>query len=272
MKIKMRDKELIIGEKTLIMGILNMTPDSFSDGGDHCSVELAFQRAKKMIEEGVDIIDIGGQSTRPGHEEVTLEEELKRVVPIVDKIARELDIIISVDTYRYQVAAAVLKVGAHIINDVWGLQREEEMAKLIGTYGAGVIVMHNQNEKIYEEDIIFSIRKFLKKSIEIALNNGISRDKIFIDPGIGFGKNPKQNGETLYRMNELKDLGPIVLGTSRKNVVEDVLKLHPKDRLEISITTNVMGIERGAEIIRVHDIISLKRAAMIVDQIVRVKN
>lgn len=273
MIIKARDKEFELGKRTLIMGILNITPDSFSDGGDHNNLEGALKKAKQMVEDGADIIDIGGQSTRPGHTEIPLEEEIARVIPVVKMLRKEMpDAILSVDTYQYEVAKLALEAGAHIINDVWGLQKDERMAGVIAKHGAAVVVMHNKVEWKYDGDVIEEIREFLKKSIEIATRNGISKDQIMIDPGIGFGKYGEHNIVALDRMNELKDLGPILLGTSRKYVVGNgVLDLPPKDRLEITITTNVLGIDRGAEIIRVHDIVSLKRAAIIADKIVRKK-
>jgi dihydropteroate synthase len=271
MKIEFRGKELEIGKRTLIMGILNMTPDSFSDGGDYNTPEKILERGKRLIEEGADILDVGGQSTRPGHQEVSLEEEIERVVNAV-QILSQLDTIISVDTYRAEVAKAALEAGAHMINDVWGLQKvdEPEMAQVVAKYGAAVVVMHNQNKKEYTEDIMLTIRKFLEKSIKIGVEAGILKERILIDVGIGFGKTPEQNMEVLRRMGELKDIAPILLGTSRKSVIgNEKLNLPPKDRLACSITTNVMGIERGAEILRVHDVKELKQAAFVVDTIMR---
>lgn len=274
MFIKARDKEFEIGKRTIIMGILNITPDSFSDGGDYLKDRaVIIEKVKEMIEEGADIIDVGGQSTRPGYSEISSEEEIKRVIPVVKLIKENFDTIISVDTYKYPVAKEALEAGAHIINDIWGLQKDERMAKIIADSGAAVVITHNKEERVYNGDIIEEIREFLNKSIEIALKNGIPKEKIMIDPGIGFGKTGEHNIETLYRMNELKDIAPILLGTSRKYVVGNgVLDLDPKDRLEISITTNVIGIEKGAKIIRVHDIKSLKRAAIIMDKILEKYN
>lgn len=269
MIIKINNKFLEFGKKTLIMGIVNMTPDSFSDGGDYNCLDLAFERAKQMVEDGADILDIGGQSTRSGYIEVSLEEELNRVIPIVKKISEELDVLISVDTYRPQVAEAALKSGAHIINDIWGLQRDEKMAEVISNYDAAVVIMHNQEGTIYKDDIIYQMKEFFNKSIQIALQNNISKDKIIIDPGIGFGKTFEQNIEVLYRMKELRDIAPILLGTSRKSIVGNILNLPPKERVEGTIATNIIGIERGAEIVRVHDIIPNKRAIVVADKILR---
>lgn len=271
LEMRFKNRELKLGNHTIIMGILNITPDSFSDGGDLNSLEKILERAKKMVEEGAEILDIGGQSTRPGHIEVSVDDEIARVVPVVEMISKKLDVLISVDTYKYQVAEAVLKAGAHIINDVWGLQRDSgEMGRIIGRYGAGVVIMHNQDNKIYEEDIIITIKKFLDRSLKIAEKNGIGKDQIMIDPGIGFGKNPQQNMETLLRMGELKEIAPILLGTSRKAVVgSTIVNYPPKERVEATVVTNTLGIERGAEIIRVHDVLNLKRAAEVADALFR---
>ena len=168
MKFESLGKTFTLENKTLIMGILNVTPDSFSDGGQYSSLDLALAQAKKLIDDGADIIDIGGQSTRPGHIEVDLKIELERVIPVIKKLSKELDCIISIDTYRYEIAEEALKAGAHIINDVWGLQKDNgEMAKVAAKYDAVVIAMHNQNTNIYEEDIIISLKKFFSKTFKI---------------------------------------------------------------------------------------------------------
>ena len=177
MILKCRDKNIELGKKTLIMGILNVTPDSFSDGGRYNNLDSALEQAKKMIEDGADIIDIGGESTRPGHTQISVEEEIGRVVPVIEMLSKELDIVISIDTYKYQVAEAALKAGAHIINDIWGLQYDNgEMAKLAADYNVPVIAMHNQNGTEYSEDIILSMRKFFERTYEISDKYGISRD------------------------------------------------------------------------------------------------
>ncbi|MEG1582665.1 MAG: dihydropteroate synthase, partial [Cetobacterium sp.] len=181
-------------DTTLIMGILNVTPDSFSDGGKFNNIDSALNQAKLLLSQGADIIDIGGQSTRPGHEEISLEEELQRVIPVIERISQELNCLISIDTYRYEVAEAALIAGAHIINDVWGLQRDNgEMARVAAKYNADVIAMHNQNTKDYPEDIILCIKKFFKKTFQIAEENGVNPNKLIIDPGIGFGKGYSEN-------------------------------------------------------------------------------
>ena len=269
-----RNKTIELGKRTLIMGILNVTTDSFSDGGDYIDVDKAVERAKEMIKEGADIIDIGGMSTRPGHEDISIELEIERVIPVIKRISTELDTIISIDTYRYQVAEEALKNGAHIINDVWGLQFDNgEMAEIAKKYDVAVIAMHNQNGTEYKKDIMVSMREFFEKTFEIAEKNGISKDKIILDPGIGFGKDIEQNLEVLHRIKEIRDMGPILLGTSRKRFIGAILNgLPPKERTEGTVATTVAGIERGADIVRVHDVLENKRAALVADAIIRRKN
>lgn len=266
-----RDKNIELGKKTLIMGILNVTPDSFSDGGRYNNLDSALEQAKKMVEDGVDIIDIGGESTRPGHTQISVEEEIERVVPVIEMLSKELDVIISIDTYKYQVAEAALKAGAHIINDIWGLQYDNgEMAKLAAEYNVPVIAMHNQNGTEYSEDIILSMRKFFERTYEISDRYGISRDNIILDPGIGFGKDMKQNIEVLARLEELRDMGRILLGTSKKRFIGTILGGVPTDeRVEGTAATTVIGIEKGVDIVRVHNVLENKRAALVADRIYR---
>ena len=266
-----KNKKIELGKRTLIMGILNVTTDSFSDGGDYADIEKAVARAKEMVSEGADIIDIGGMSTRPGHEDISIELEMERVIPVIKRISAELDTIISIDTYRYEVAEKALENGADIINDVWGLQYDKgEMAAVAAKYDVPVIVMHNQNGTHYEKDIMVSMREFFEKSFKIAEENGLSKDKIVIDPGIGFGKDMEQNLEVLHRMGEIRDIAPILLGTSRKRFIGALLNgLPPKERAEGTVATTVAGIERGADIVRVHDVLENKRAALVADAIIR---
>lgn len=262
-------KTFILNKETLIMGILNVTPDSFSDGGNFNTVNLAFEHAKTLIDQGAHIIDIGGQSTRPGHEEVDLQTEIDRVIPVIKKISKELDCIISIDTYRYEVAEAALKAGAHIINDVWGLQKDNgEMAQVAAKYNCVVIAMHNQNSNFYEEDIILSIKKFFKKTFKIAESNGMNTNKIIIDPGIGFGKGYSENIEVLNRLKEISSIAPTLLGVSKKGFIGKDLTLSPNDRIEGTIAVNILGILNGAKIIRVHDVLEHKKALSIADKII----
>ncbi len=258
------------GEKTYIMGILNVTPDSFSDGGEYNNVELAIKHSKEMIKQGADIIDIGGESTRPGSAIVDEKEEITRVVPIVKKLVNAIKVPISVDTYKSSVASEVLKLGVPMINDIWGLQKDELMAEVVSKYDAYIVIMHNQDGTEYQEDIMLSIKKFLNKSIEIAKKAGIKDDKIILDPGIGFGKTPDQNIHIMKRIDELKELGyPILLGTSRKSMIGKILDLPAKERVEGTIATTVMGIIQGVDIVRVHDIKENIRAAKVTDAIYR---
>lgn len=252
------------------MGILNVTPDSFSDGGDFVNIDIAINHAKEMIKEGADIIDIGGESTRPGSIEVDADEELDRVLPIVKRLVNEVDALVSVDTYKAIVADKVLSEGAHIINDVWGLQRDKDMASVIGKYDAYVVMMHNQIGTDYDKDIIDSIKEFFKNSIKIAKDSGIKDEKIILDPGIGFGKTVEQNMQVMGRLSELRELGyPILLGTSRKSMIGKILDLPPKERVEGTIATTVMGIMQGVDIVRVHDIKENLRASKVTDAIFR---
>ncbi|ABR48320.1 dihydropteroate synthase [Alkaliphilus metalliredigens QYMF] len=258
------------GAKTYIMGILNLTPDSFSDGGSYVDVEKAVTHAKKMVEEGAHIIDVGGESTRPGAQEVTGEEELRRVLPVVERLIKEIDVPISVDTYKGEVAEKVLEAGAHMINDVWGLQRDPKIAKVIAKYDVPVVMMHNQIGTEYNQDIIQSMIDFLRESIDIAKKAGIKEENIILDPGIGFGKTSEQNIHVMGRLGELNGLGyPILLGTSRKSMIGKILDLPPEERVEGTLATSVMGIIQGVDLLRVHDIKENIRTAMVTDAIVR---
>lgn len=266
-------KSFTLNKRTLIMGILNVTPDSFSDGGKFNSINSAVEQAKKLLADGADIIDIGGQSTRPGHIEVDSETEISRVVPIIKKISKELDCIISIDTYRYDVAEAAIKAGAHIINDVWGLQRDNgEMAKVAAKYNCVVIAMHNQDSKIYESDIMLSMKRFFAKTFKIAEENGLDRNKIIIDPGIGFGKGYEENILVLNRLDEISFIAPILLGVSKKGFLGKDLNLPPDERVEGTIAINTLGISKGAKIIRVHDVFEHHKALSILDKIIYQSN
>lgn len=270
-KINCRGKEILLGERTLVMGILNVTPDSFSDGGKYNNIDAALAQAKKLIAEGADIIDVGGESTRPGHTQISSEEEIKRVVPVIEKLSRELDIIISIDTYKYDVAEEAIKAGAHIINDIWGLQYDNgEMAELVKKYDVPIIVMHNQNDEIYKKDIMLTLREFFEKTYKISDKYEIDRNKIILDPGLGFGKNVEQNIEVLSRLNELKDMGPILLGASKKRFIGKLLNDLPFDeRVEGTVATTVIGVEKGVDIVRVHNVLENKRACLVADGIYR---
>ena len=270
-KISCGNKEIILGERTLVMGILNVTPDSFSDGGKYNNLDSAMEQAEKLISEGADIIDVGGESTRPGHTQITSEEEISRVVPIIEKISKNLDTIISIDTYKYDVAKEAIKVGANIINDIWGLQYDNgEMAELVKKSNLPLIAMHNQNDEVYNKDIMLILREFFEKTFKIADKYGIDRDTIILDPGLGFGKNVEQNIEVLSRLNELKDMGSILLGASKKRFIGKLLNDLPFDeRVEGTVATTVIGIERGVDIVRVHNVLENKRACLVADGVYR---
>lgn len=273
MKIKCRDKELILGERTLVMGILNVTPDSFSDGGKYNTLETALQQVEKLIADGADIIDVGGESTRPGHTQISSEEEISRVVPVIKAIKEKYSVFISIDTYKYDVAEAAILAGADIINDVWGLQYDNgEMAEIVKKYNLPVIVMHNQNDEVYSEDIMLTLKKFFDKTYEIANKAGIERDMLILDPGLGFGKNVEQNIEVLARLDELCKLGPVLLGASKKRFIGALLNGLPFDeRVEGTVATTVIGIEKGIDIVRVHNVLENKRASLVADGIYRRK-
>ena len=270
-KISCGSKEIILGERTLVMGILNVTPDSFSDGGRYNNLDSAMKQAERLISEGADIIDVGGESTRPGHIQITSEEEISRVVPIIEKISKNLDTIISIDTYKYDVAKEAIKVGANIINDIWGLQYDNgEMAELVKKSNLPLIAMHNQNDEIYDKDIMLVLREFFEKTFKIADKYGIDRDTIILDQGLGFGKNVEQNIEVLSRLNELKDMGFILLGASKKRFIGKLLNDLPFDeRVEGTVATTVIGIERGVDIVRVHNVLENKRACLVADGVYR---
>ena len=270
-RISCGNKEIILGERTLVMGILNVTPDSFSDGGRYNNLDSAMKQAERLISEGADIIDVGGESTRPGHTQITSEEEISRVVPVIEKISKNLDTIISIDTYKYDVAEEAIKAGANIINDIWGLQYDKgEMAELVKKSNLPIIAMHNQNNEIYNKDIMLVLREFFEKTFKIADKYGIDRDKIILDPGLGFGKNVEQNIEILSRLNELKDMGSILLGASKKRFIGKLLNDLPFDeRVEGTVATTVIGIEKGVDIVRVHNVLENKRACLVADGVYR---
>lgn len=262
-------KKLQLGDRTLIMGILNVTPDSFSDGGKYLDREKALIQADRMTAEGADIIDIGGESTRPGYAGISAQEEWARIEAVVRQLVSNCLLPVSVDTQKAEVAKKALEAGAQVINDIWGLQRDPQMAEVIAGYHASVVIMHNKNNTVYS-DIMREILAYLSRSIEIALKHGIEEDKIIIDPGIGFGKTWEQNIEVLRKLQELRCLGyPVLLGVSRKSVIGRTLNIPLNERLEPTIALGALGIAAGVDILRVHDVLENKKAALMVDQIVR---
>jgi dihydropteroate synthase/dihydroneopterin aldolase len=266
-----RGSKLELGPKTLLMGILNLTPDSFADGGRYISTEKALEQAARLIREGADILDIGGESTRPGYAGISAEEEWARLEPVLKELLPRCPVPVSVDTQKAAVAEKALNYGVHIINDIWGLQRDPAMAGVISASQAAVVIMHNRNNTEYT-DLLGEILAFLEQSIELALKSGIREDRIVIDPGIGFGKTPEQNLEVLSRLAEFKALPyPLLLGVSRKSVIGRTLHLPVEERLEPTIALNTLGIAAGADIIRVHDLAANKKAAMMTDLVIRRK-
>lgn len=270
MLLECNGKELELGKKTIVMGILNVTPDSFSDGGEFNTIKSAKEQCQKMMSDGADIIDIGGESTRPGSKVVTESEEINRVIPVLKHLKKDFDVFISIDTSKANVAKLALENGANMINDVWGLQKEPEIAKYIAKYDVPVVIMHNKENNKYDQDIIESMEAFFEKSVEIAYSAGIKKENIILDPGIGFGKDPEQNIEVMSRLDEIKAMGfPLLLGTSRKSMIGYILDLPSDQRLEGTIATNVIGVMNGYDIIRVHDVKEHVRAMKVTDRIVR---
>nr|WP_283163420.1 dihydropteroate synthase [Sporolactobacillus mangiferae] len=251
------------------MGILNVTPDSFSDGGRFNQADLAVEHALEMEHEGADIIDVGGESTRPGHTPITADEEIARVVPMIKAIRKATDIPLSIDTYKAETAERALDAGADIINDVWGAKVDANMAKVAAEFQAPIILMHNRDDNHYQ-DIIEDMKSDLRESITIALNAGVAPEKIILDPGIGFAKDYRQN---LYVMNHLEafhELGyPLLLGTSRKGFIGKTLNLTVDRRVEGTGATVCLGIAKGCQLMRVHDVLPIARMAKMMDAMMR---
>ncbi|MGM8215690.1 dihydropteroate synthase [Bacillaceae bacterium W0354] len=267
--IRVRDQHVLhLDQETLIMGILNVTPDSFSDGGKFDELEFALKHGEQLVKDGAHIIDIGGESTRPGHKPVTVTEEIDRVVPIIQEMNNKVPIPISIDTYKAKTADAALKAGASIINDIWGAKKDPEISAVAKSYDAPIVLMHNQDVPTYD-DLIEDMKRSLFESIEIAKKHGVEDAKIILDPGIGFGKTFEQNLLVMRRLHELKSLGyPILLGTSRKSLIGGVLDLPVDDRLEGTMATVCYGIQQGVEIVRVHDVKEVTRATRMMDAMI----
>jgi len=258
------------GKRTYVMGIVNVSPDSFSGDGLP-TAESAMAQAREFAEAGVDIIDIGGQSTRPGYAAIEVNEELRRVIPVIKRLAGEISIPMSVDTYKLEVAEQALDAGAKMLNDIWGLKTEPRLAKLAAERGVPIVLMSNQRDNP-QRYIVPAVLSDLKMAINIALDAGISWEDIILDPGIGFGKTLEQNLELVRRLSELKVLGrPILLGTSRKSMIGQVLELPLEQRLEGTIASNIIGVVKGADIVRVHDVREIVRACRMADAIIRGK-
>ncbi len=265
MKIGNRDFDTT--NHTYIMGILNVTPDSFSDGGKWTMPDAALYRVEEMIQEGADIIDVGGESTRPGHSQISDEEEMERVLPVIETVKARFDVPVSLDTYKSGVASAGIKAGADMINDIWGLKYDTAMAKVIADAGVACCLMHNRNEAVYK-DFMSEVLVDLEASLEVAQQAGIPYDRICLDPGIGFGKSYEQNLLIMQRLDALHALGmPVLLGASRKSVIGLTLELPAEERLEGTLATSVMAVMKGVAFVRVHDIKENLRAIRMAEAI-----
>ena len=269
-------REINLGKKTLIMGILNVTSDSFSDGGLYCSQQKAVERGLQMVDEGADIIDIGGESTRPGAVSVEASIELKRVLPVIESLVKQVKIPISIDTTKAKVAKLALASGAEIVNDISALHGDKKMAKTISDEGAAVILMHMrgnprnmQKGNLVYNNLMGEVTDYLEKSSEKALKAGIEKDCLVIDPGIGFGKTPEDNYKIIKNLSQLKELGmPVMIGTSRKSFIGKVTGGEPEQRLEGTAATVAAAIMNGCHIVRVHDVAAMKKVAAVTDAIV----
>ena len=277
MILRFKHKSLDLSSRTHIMGILNVTPDSFSDGGRFHRFEDAIAQGMRMIQEGADIIDVGGESTRPGSDPVTLEEELSRVIPVISTLAQKTEVPISIDTYKSEVARRALDAGAQMINDISALRFDPEMKKIAGEYQVPVVLMHikgtpkdMQKDPSYD-DVIGEIAQYLRESIQLAQEGGVEKERILIDPGIGFGKRLVDNLNILKNLREFSILKcPILIGCSRKSFIGKILDLPLEERLEGSLAALAVAIMNGASIVRVHDVKESKRVADLVDAIKRV--
>jgi len=268
---------LPLGKKTYVMGILNVTPDSFSGDGLGSSLDAAVRQAERMVADGADMLDVGGESTRPGAEEVPLEEELRRVIPVIATLAERFSVPISIDTYKSAVAREALRAGATIVNDISGLRFDPAMASTAAEAGAAVVVMHIQGtprtmqQHPHYDDLMTEVCNYLQKSTALAEAAGIPRDQVVLDPGFGFGKTVEHNLELLRRLRELTSYGqPVLTGTSRKSTIGKVLGgLPPEERVEGTAATVAIAIQNGADIVRVHDVTEMARVAKMTDAVVR---
>ncbi|MEP7454927.1 dihydropteroate synthase [Phyllobacterium sp. SB3] len=259
-------RTLTLGPRSVIMGVLNVTPDSFSDGGVHYSLDQALKGARKMIEEGASIIDVGGESTRPGAERVEPSVEQSRVLPVIAALAKQGDIIISVDTYREETARLAIEAGAHIVNDVWGVQREPAIADLAANTGAGLVIMHTGRERERDPDVIVDQFAFLNRSLEIARLAGVSDNQIVLDPGFGFAKDTDENIALMDRFSELSAFGyPFLAGTSRKRFLGAVSGGEAEERDVVTAATSAMLRLAGADVFRVHDVSMSRRTLALAD-------
>ncbi len=266
---KIGNRNFDIDHECYIMGILNVTPDSFSDGGQWNDYDKAKKHVADMIEEGASIIDVGGESTRPGHTQISVEEEINRVVPIIRMIKENFEIPVSIDSYKSPVVEAALKAGADLVNDIWGLKYDRRVADLIAEYQVPCCLMHNRDNTDYN-DFLKDVCEDLRESVAIAREAGIPDEHIILDPGVGFGKTYEQNLRIIHHLECLKELGyPVLLATSRKSVIGIALDLPSDQRVEGTVSTTVMGVEKGAAFVRVHDVKENMRAIKMTQAILK---
>lgn len=252
-------------KETIVMGILNVTPDSFSDGGQFDAIDAAIMHAKQMVKDGAKIIDIGGESTRPGHDPVSKEQEIARVIPVIKALSKELDVMISIDTYKAEVAEQAILAGAHIINDVWGAKKEPAIVQVAAKYQVPIILMHNRENTTYT-DFWNDVRSDLEESVQLAKDAGVAEEHIWLDPGIGFGKTTEQNIWMMQHLSNLSEMGyPVLLGTSKKSLIGNVLNLPVTERLEGTAATVSYGVMHGCHIMRVHDVKEIVRTVKMMD-------
>lgn len=262
-------KNYDLSKRTHIMGILNVTPDSFSDGGNYTTVEKAIEQAKRMEEEGADMIDIGGESTRPNHDPVPLEEELERVLPIIRAVKENTNLPVSIDTYKAETAKQAVEAGADIINDIWGAKKEPDIAKVASDYDVPLILMHNRTSAQYTS-LLDDMKKDLEESIDIALQAGAKKGNIILDPGVGFAKSAQENLIVMNHLEQFTNMGyPFLLATSRKRFIGGVLDLPPEERDNGTGATTCLGITKGAHIVRVHNVKVNKELAVMMDAMLR---
>ena len=267
--LNIRGRQFVWGARTYVMGIINVTPDSFSGDGLGVDVEAAVALGLRFVQEDADLLDVGGESTRPGFQAVPIEEEIRRVVSVIRRLVQGCDVPVSVDTYKAPVAQAALEAGAHLVNDIWGFRHDPGMAPLVARYGIPAVLMHNQRGRQFH-DVIADIREGLEASLSLAAEAGIPRERLILDPGFGFGWSEEQNLEMLRRLGELKGLGcPLLVGTSRKSTIGAVLGLPVEERLLGTAATVAIAIAHGADIVRVHDVAAMVQVCRMTDAIVR---
>lgn len=261
------NRDFEIGRHTYVMGILNVTPDSFSDGGKYNTMDRALKHAARMVAEGADILDVGGESTRPGHVAISDQEEIERTVPVLERLKSEFDVPLSIDTYKSAVAAEALKAGADLVNDIWGLRRDEKLAGVIAEAGAACCLMHNRREAVYQ-NLMAEVKQDLLETLAMAEAAGIPRERILLDPGVGFGKTREHNLKVIDSLEQLHELGcPVLLGTSRKSVIGLTLELPVEERLEGTLVTTVYAVQKGCAFVRVHDVKENVRAIRMTEAI-----